>query len=128
MTASETTPAPGPGSRVGRTAGQLGGALVLLELWQAFSWFGSGDWSDRQWVAVYAVAAFVLTSAQNLLEAHNGKTEVAPTEPTPPSPEAEPEPEPESDAVPGSTGGEGRAARLGVGGPVPGRPGRIGPP
>lgn len=81
MTVQPTTPAPGPGSRVTRTAGQLGGALVLIELWIAFGWLGAGDWTDRQTLAVYAVSAFAVAAAQNLLNARSGQVEVAPIEP-----------------------------------------------
>lgn len=59
-------PRPGPGARVSRSAGQAGGAMVLLELAAAFSWFGSGDWSTGQWRAVTASGVFLLAVGQNL--------------------------------------------------------------
>lgn len=58
---------PGAASRVSRSAGQAGGALVLLELAAAFGWLGSGDWSDAQWRAVTAAAVFATAVAQNVI-------------------------------------------------------------
>lgn len=60
-------PAPGPGSRVTRTAGQLGGAGVLFELWLAFGWFGADTWTERQVLAVYATLVFAVATLQNLV-------------------------------------------------------------
>ena len=59
--------APGPGARVARTAGQAGGALVMLELWQAFGWFGSDEWSADRWKAVTAAAVFLVALVQNVV-------------------------------------------------------------
>lgn len=57
---------PGPGARVTRTAGQVGGAVVVLELAEAFSWFGSGRWSADQWRAVTAAGVFAVSVGQNV--------------------------------------------------------------
>lgn len=59
-------PAPGPGARIQRTAGQAGTVLVLLELVLAFHWLGSEHWTERQVLAVTAVAFVVAAAAQNL--------------------------------------------------------------
>lgn len=78
----EFTPAPGPAARVQRTAGQVGGVVVLLELWFAFGWFGSEEWTERQVLAVTAVAYVAASAAQNVagwLRARG--PEVAPVEP-----------------------------------------------
>ena len=59
----------GPGARVSRTAGQAGGALVLIELWQAFGWLGAADWTAEQsaqrWPALSASLLFAIATAQN---------------------------------------------------------------
>lgn len=60
-------PAPGPGARIQRTAGQAGGVLVFLELVLAFEWLGSAGWSQREAAAVTAVAFFVAATGQNLV-------------------------------------------------------------
>lgn len=63
-------PVPGPGSRVSRTAGQLGGATVLVELWQAFGWFGADHWtadqSAQRWPAITAAVVFGISVAHNV--------------------------------------------------------------
>lgn len=66
----ETTvpPPPGPGGRVQRTAGQVGSAVVLLDLLLAFGWFGSDEWSGEQVSAVTAAVVFVIAGLHNLYE------------------------------------------------------------
>jgi hypothetical protein len=63
-------PAPGPGARVSRTSGQVGGALVLVELWQAFGWFGAGGWSAEQsaqrWPAITGTVLFLISVVHNV--------------------------------------------------------------
>lgn len=61
----EANPAPGPGSRTSRTAGQVGGALVLLDLVVAFGWFGADTWTERQAMTATAAAVFLLAALQN---------------------------------------------------------------
>lgn len=58
---------PGPGARVTRTAGQAGGAFVVLEVAQRFGWFHSDQWTADQWQAVTALAIFLAATAQNLV-------------------------------------------------------------
>lgn len=62
--------APGPGARVTRTAGQAGGALVLIELWQSFGWFGAAGWSAdeaaQRWPALSAALLFAISVGHNL--------------------------------------------------------------
>lgn len=60
-------PAPGPALRVQRTAGQVGGVLIILELWLAFGWFGADDWTERQVLAVTAAAIFLASAVQNVV-------------------------------------------------------------
>lgn len=88
------TEAPGPGARFMRTGGQLGGALVLLELWVAFGWLGADSWSERQSLAVFAVGAWVVSLLQNLIEARFRGTEVAPIGPPEPVDAEEPQKHP----------------------------------
>lgn len=52
--------------RVARTAGQAASAYVLLDLAEAFHWFGSATWTTDQWKAVTAAAVAVVAAAQNL--------------------------------------------------------------
>jgi hypothetical protein len=59
-------PAPGPGRRVERSAGQAGGTLILLELILSFELFGSGDWTGRQVAAVTAALLFTIAAIHNL--------------------------------------------------------------
>lgn len=62
-------PAPTPAQRVSRTAGQSGGVVLLIELWQSFGWFGADHWTAEQsaqrWPAVTAVAIFIVAVAHN---------------------------------------------------------------
>lgn len=60
-------PAPGPGRRVERSAGQAGGVLVLLELILSFELFGSGDWTARQVAAVTTSLVLVVAAVHNLV-------------------------------------------------------------
>ena len=60
-------PAPGPGGRVGRTAGQVGGVVTIIDLWLAFGWLGADDWTERQVLAVSAVAYLVVSAGHNLV-------------------------------------------------------------
>lgn len=63
-------PAPGPGARVSRTSGQVGGALVFVELWQAFGWFGADTWTAEQaaqrWPAITGVIYFLISVGHNV--------------------------------------------------------------
>lgn len=63
-------PAPGPGARVSRTSGQVGGALVLVELWQAFGWFGADTWTAEQaaqrWPAIIGTLYFLISVGHNV--------------------------------------------------------------
>lgn len=62
-------PAPGPAARVGRTAGQGGGVVIFINLWQAFGWVGADTWTAEQaaqrWPAITAAAIAVVSIAQN---------------------------------------------------------------
>lgn len=64
-----TSEAPGPGARFSRSAGQGGGALVVIELWQAFGWLGAGGWTAEQsaqrWPALTAALTLVLVAGHN---------------------------------------------------------------
>lgn len=64
-------PVPGPGARVSRTAGQLGGATVFIELWQAFGWFGADTWtadqSAQRWPALTASIVFGVSIVHNVV-------------------------------------------------------------
>jgi hypothetical protein len=63
-------PSPGPAARAARGAGQAGGALVLIQLWQAFGWFGAEDWTAEEagvrWPAVTAALILAVTVLHNL--------------------------------------------------------------
>lgn len=63
-------PTPGPGGRVSRSAGQLGGATVLVELWQAFGWFGASEWTAEEaaqrWPAITATLVFAVVVGHNV--------------------------------------------------------------
>lgn len=63
-------PAPGPAARFGRTAGQGGGVVIFLNLWQAFGWLGADTWTAEQaaarWPAITAAGIAVVSGAQNL--------------------------------------------------------------
>lgn len=58
--------APGPGGRVSRMTGQIGGAVVLLDLVREFAWLGSGGWNEGQWLAFSAATYWVIGAAHNL--------------------------------------------------------------
>jgi hypothetical protein len=62
-------PAPGPAARVGRTAGQGGGVVIFINLWQAFGWMGADTWTAEQaaqrWPAITAAAIGLVSIAQN---------------------------------------------------------------
>lgn len=60
-------PAPGPAGRVVRTAGQVGGVVVLVDLAQAFDWFGAASWTSDQQGAVTAALAIAASAVQNLV-------------------------------------------------------------
>lgn len=71
LVASELKPArPGPGARVTRTAGQVGGATVLIDMWFAFGWLGADRWTPDQaaarWPAITAAVVFAVAVGQNL--------------------------------------------------------------
>lgn len=59
----------GPGTRFTRTAGQGGGTLVLVELWQAFGWFGADHWtaaqSSERWPSVTAAVLLIVSAVHN---------------------------------------------------------------
>lgn len=61
---------PGPGARVTRTAGQGGIVLTIVQLWQAFSWFGADRWTGveaaQRWPAITAALVLAVATAQNL--------------------------------------------------------------
>lgn len=61
--------APGPAGRMQRTLGQGGGALVAVQLAQAFSWGGSDHWTAEQaaqrWPAITAALLLAISMAQN---------------------------------------------------------------
>lgn len=75
-------PAPGPGARVSRTTGQVGGVLVFVDLWQAFDWFGADSWTAEQaatrWPAITAVAYFLVSVAHNTWNWWNTRNRPAP--------------------------------------------------
>lgn len=62
-------PAPGPGGRIGRTAGQGGTVVILIQLWQAFDWFGADTWTAEQagvrWPALTAAGILLASAIQN---------------------------------------------------------------
>lgn len=62
-------PTPTAGQRVARTAGQSGGVVVFIELWQAFGWFGADHWTADQaaqrWPAIFAAALLVVAAVHN---------------------------------------------------------------
>jgi hypothetical protein len=60
-------PAPTAGGRFGRSAGQMGGVVVLLDLWLAFGWLGADGWSERQVLAVTAASYLVASGLHNLV-------------------------------------------------------------
>lgn len=62
---TSTEVAPGPGGRVARTSGHVGGALVFVQLWESFGWFGAKDWTTDQAASVMAVAVFLIAAAHN---------------------------------------------------------------
>lgn len=70
-------PAPGPAARFSRTAGQGGGALVVVQLWQAFGWLGADGWSAEEaaarWPAVTAAVLLAVSGAQNLANWWRGR-------------------------------------------------------
>ena len=61
---------PTPGQRVARGAGQAGGALVLVQLWQAFGWFGADGWTAEEagvrWPAVTAAVILAVGVIHNV--------------------------------------------------------------
>lgn len=63
------TATPGPAQRISRTAGQGGGALILVQLWQAFDWFGADTWTAEEsalrWPAITAAVTFLIAALQN---------------------------------------------------------------
>lgn len=68
-TLQASEPAPGPGSRITRTAGQAGGVLAFIDLWHAFGWAGADHWTAAQagtrWPALGAVAIVAVSAAHN---------------------------------------------------------------
>lgn len=62
----EPSPAPGPGGRVSRMSGQIGGSVVLLDLWLAFGWLGADGWTERQLLAVSAVTYWLIGASHNV--------------------------------------------------------------
>lgn len=67
----QANPAPGPGARWGRAAGQTGGVFAFVDLWQAFGWFGSDTWTAdeaaRRWPAIFGAAVIVTAGVHNLV-------------------------------------------------------------
>lgn len=60
-------PTPGPAVRVQRTAAQIGGVAVVLELVDAFGWLGSDRWTDRQGAAVTGAAILAVSIVHNVV-------------------------------------------------------------
>lgn len=58
-------PAPTPGQRIQRTAGQLGAVDILIRLVTAFGWFGAGHWTGEQATSVALAGAFMAAAAHN---------------------------------------------------------------
>lgn len=58
-------PAPGPGARFGRSAGQVGGVVVFTELWVAFGWWHADRWTAEQARAAQAAAIVVAAAVHN---------------------------------------------------------------
>lgn len=52
--------------RAVRTVGQASVAYVVLDLAEAFNWFGSAHWTSDQWKAVTAAGVAVVAAVQNL--------------------------------------------------------------
>lgn len=71
MLTVEANPAPTAGERFQRSTGQAGGVLVVIQLWQAFGWFGADGWSAEaaslRWPAITAAGYVVVSGAQNLV-------------------------------------------------------------
>lgn len=67
----EANPAPTAGQRFQRSTGQAGGFLVVIQLWQAFGWFGADSWSAEEaglrWPAITAAGIVVVAGVQNLV-------------------------------------------------------------
>lgn len=65
-----TEVAPGPGGRTARTAGHAGSALVFVDLWHSFGWFGADTWKAEQsanrWPAITATAMFLIAASHNV--------------------------------------------------------------
>lgn len=59
-------PTPGPAGRLQRTAGQVGGSAILLDLVISFGWFGSNSWTTGQTTAVTAAVVFAIAGLHNL--------------------------------------------------------------
>lgn len=63
--------APTAGQRVARGAGHSGGVLIVIELWQAFEWFGADGWTADEaaarWPAVTAAAIFAVVVVHNII-------------------------------------------------------------
>ena len=76
---------PTAGQRVSRTAGQGGGVLVLVQLWQAFGWLGASSWTAEQaaarWPAITAALVRAGAGAQTAFNWWRGRAEVAPSPP-----------------------------------------------
>lgn len=70
-TATPAPPRPGPAARVSRTAGQGGAVLTILQLWQAFGWFGASTWTSQEaamrWPAITAALVLAVAAVQNLV-------------------------------------------------------------
>lgn len=65
------SPDPGPGGRTSRGAGQVGSALVFIELWKAFGWLGADRWNADEaaarWPAITGTAIFLIVAAHNIV-------------------------------------------------------------
>lgn len=53
--------------RVARTAGQGASAYVVLDLVEAFDWFGAENWNPDQWRAISVAAVAAVAALQNLV-------------------------------------------------------------
>lgn len=62
-----TAPQPTPGARVTRSAGQIGGAAIIMSLWLSFGWFGADGWNDAQVLSATSAVTFVVSALQNAL-------------------------------------------------------------
>lgn len=54
-----------------RSVGQGGTAVIFVQLWQAFGWFGASGWdvedANARWPAITASLYVAIAAAQNLI-------------------------------------------------------------